>query len=132
MCNTVVKNVVGEDDLRVVHISGAIGQDSEGQARALERRNRDIAQGWGENDVVGDDVQLKNLLERGQIGCLEHGANILEGHIVGDENSEVGEVEAWDICASQADVDSKLACFQCCVHGFVACSPGEELEGRTE
>lgn len=75
MGDTVVQNGVGERDSCVVDPGRTVWQDGESQVSALEGRHRNIAQRWREDDIVGDNVVAKDLLERFDICSLKHGSN---------------------------------------------------------
>jgi hypothetical protein len=66
--DTVEKDVVGEDNLRVVDVDRAIRENGNGQVVALERRHGDVAQRRRENDVVGDEVVLEDFLKAVSVG----------------------------------------------------------------
>jgi hypothetical protein len=130
--DTVEKDVVGEDNLCVVDVDRAIRENGNGQVVALERRHGDVAQRRRENDVVGDEVVLEDFLERGLVGSLEYGANVLEGCVGGHECGEVGDVEACLLGSIETEFDVEVGSFKRGVQGEVSSAVCEELEWGSE
>ena len=104
--DTVVQDGVGERDPRIVHPGRTIGQNSKRQVSALETRDCNVAKRRGEDDVVGDDVVGENLLERFNVHRFEHGANVREGFVGGDEDGVVGQIQGLSIGSGQAKLDA--------------------------
>lgn len=106
VCDTVEQDGVGERDSCIVDPCRTVGQHSEREVSALERWHSDIAERRRENDVVGDDMVCENLLERCHICGLEHGANVGESLVGGNEDGVVREVETLLIGSSQTKVNA--------------------------
>ena len=132
MSNAVVQDVVGEGDACVVDPGRTVGQDSEGQVVALEGRNSDVAQRWGENDSAGNDVVAKDLLERIHIRRLKHGTDRFERLVGGHEDGEVGYVKALVVGSGQSECEVELSSLQSAVHAEISSAVGEELERGSE
>ena len=111
MGNTIVKNVVGEDDLCVVHPGGAVRQDSERQVSALKSWHSHVAQGGREDDVVGDDVVSENILNCREFCSSEHRANRSESVVSRNEDGVVGEIETRCVGSSKGNVEAKITGF---------------------
>jgi hypothetical protein len=92
MSNTVEEEDVGKQNLGTIHPSTSILSNSKSQVSSLERRNADVGQVCGEEDVV-NKVVLENLLQSLKVSALEDWANILKGRVVGDKDGKVGNVE---------------------------------------
>lgn len=132
MGNTIEQQSIGEKDLGTVHPSTSILSNSKSQIGALKAGNADIGQAGREEDVV-DDVVLQDLLEGLEISARKNGTDVLKGRVVGDEHSEVGDVEkVGGVGADVAKVVGQLGG----VHGGVeveqVVAASEQLERRAE
>jgi hypothetical protein len=130
--NSIIENVVGENDLCVVQPSGAIWKDSDGKLFSLERLHCNIAERCREDYVVGNEVVLQDCLESLEVGRLEDGANVGECFVGGDEYGVVGYVESLVICFSLTEGKAKVRSFEGSAECSVACTVGEKLERSTE
>lgn len=126
----IVQDGVGERDPGVVDPGRSVRQHGEGQVRALQRLDRRAAPGRREDDVVGDEAIPKHLAERLRVGRRDHGADGLEGGVLGHEDGAVGNGEVADrlVGAGQAETEAQLGRLEGAAHGQVAGAVEEELE----
>lgn len=127
MHNSVPENVVGEDDLCTIHKGRAIGEDGHRQLIALEGFDSGVTELGREDDIVGHEVVLQDLLDGSLVGLFKDGPDALKGGVVGYEDGEVGDVEQRRVVAGEAKVDVQVRSAQGAVEVGVASAVGEEL-----
>lgn len=77
--DAIVKDGVWEHDFGVVDVRAPVWQDGECQISALESWNGDIAERRREDDIVGNDMVGKDVLESLHVYGLQDGADVGEG-----------------------------------------------------
>ena len=86
---TVAEDDVGEDDLCVVDIHGAVRANTERDLLSVDRLDSGVGDVAGEDDGAGDGVVGQDAGEGFDAGVAEGGGSGLEGIIVGDEDGQV-------------------------------------------
>lgn len=132
MHDSIPEDVVGEDDLCTIYKGRAVGKDGDRQLLALKGLDGGVAEPGREDDIVGHEVVLQDLLDGSLVGLLEDGADALKRGVVGYEDGEVGNVEQSRVVAGQAKVDVQVGSAQGAVEVGVAGAVGEELERGAE
>ena len=89
MCDTIAKNDIWENDLRVVDIHSTIGTDAQCQVVSVDCRDSGVGDIASEDNCTGDGMVCENTCESLDASIGKRGGGRDESLVVRDEDSEI-------------------------------------------